>query len=81
MDEMKDIRIEKVEWLYDDSNDINMLKSLRFTLSSGEQSPIFGDSSKTKLPSSFEFQSKYKICKILVYYFGTYGIEFFDQNG
>ena len=80
MDEMKEIRISKVEWYFETKNDVNMLKSLRFTLTSGEQSPIFGDSSITKLPSSFIIPSKIKIRKILIYYFGTYGIEFFDQK-
>ena len=79
-DELKEMRISKVEWCFDNKNDINMLKSLRFTLTSGEQSPIFGDSSITKLPSSFVISKKTKIRKIQIFYFGTYGIELFDQS-
>ena len=32
------------------------------------------------MPSSFKFSKKTKIRKVVVYYFGTYGIEFFDQK-
>lgn len=77
---MQNSRIEKVEWWFDNSNDLNLLKSLKFTLNSGEESPIFGNSSITKLPSSFMFHSKIKIRKILIFFYGTYGIEFFDQQ-
>ena len=80
IDELKQIRIQKVEWWFDDKADLNILKSLRFTLTSGEQSPIFGDSSVAKLHSNFNFPIKSKIRKIHIFYFGTYGIEFFDQK-
>lgn len=36
VEEMKDLRIHQVEWWFDNAHDLNMLKSLRFTLNNGE---------------------------------------------